>query len=263
MCRQWELTGICDRPQGCKFAHTWEEYFKTKPQDVHYDPSAEFQTTPPFVLGNEVVSAGDDVVGRRLDTTTVCPVKRDLGWCPYGMKCRFLGSHLKRVEEGDNGKGKGAENERYGGWELTDHVEPEQKAGWKQGETNWQDHEVIRKLRFHSVRPIRRYVTWLMSKYEYKYSKEYLKRIEPHKEFYHDKNLKPAIEDVDEEEAFNDLAAGAQPVASDIPGESEADDVPLRPEEKRRLNWENGLYLAPLTTVGNLVCLSSSTPCLC
>jgi tRNA-dihydrouridine synthase 3 len=151
MCRQWELTGICDRPQGCKFAHTWEEYFKTKPQDVHYDPIAEFQTTPPFVLGNQVVSAGEDVVGKRLDTTTICPVKRDLGWCPYGMKCRFLGSHLKRVEDGDHSKG--AENERYGGWELTDHVELEQKAGWKQGETNWQDHEVIRKLRFHSVRP--------------------------------------------------------------------------------------------------------------
>jgi hypothetical protein len=80
-----------------------------------------------------------------------------------------------------------------------------------------------------------------------------LKRIEPHKEFYHDKNFKPtAPEAENEEEAFNDLAAGAQP-ASDIPGESEGDDVPMRPEEKRRLNWEGGLYLAPLTTVGNLV----------
>lgn len=38
-----------------------------------------------------------------------------------------------------------------------------------------------------------------------------------------------------------------------IDGETEAMDVPLRPEEKRRLNWKNGLYLAPLTTVGNLV----------
>ncbi len=36
-------------------------------------------------------------------------------------------------------------------------------------------------------------------------------------------------------------------------GEGEAIDTPLRPEEKRRLNWEGGLYLAPLTTVGNLV----------
>lgn len=63
---------------------------------------------------------------------------------------------------------------------------------------------------------------------------------------------------MNEEEAFNDTPDGAASVAaplpSHIPGESEAMDVPLRPEEKRRLNWENGLYLAPLTTVGNLVC---------
>lgn len=63
---------------------------------------------------------------------------------------------------------------------------------------------------------------------------------------------------MDEEEAFNDTADGAASVTaappSQIPGESEAMDVPLRAEEKKRLNWENGLYLAPLTTVGNLVC---------
>lgn len=57
---------------------------------------------------------------------------------------------------------------------------------------------------------------------------------------------------VTEEEAMNEEeAANAEPKGI-IDGEAEAMDVPLRPEEKRRLNWENGLYLAPLTTVGNL-----------
>ena len=79
--------------------------------------------------------------------------------------------------------------------------------------------------------------------------------------FYHDQNRTTAprqpVAEMDEEEAFNDTTDGAASVtaapSSQIPGESEAMDVPMRPEEKRRLNWEGGRYLAPLTTVGNLV----------
>lgn len=264
MCRAWERTGECDRPSSCRFAHSWEDYLKTKPQDIHHDPAATFNTTEPYIVIGDCVSGGDDVVGMRLDTTTVCPVKKDLGWCPYGMKCRFLGAHLKKVDSEVEAE-KGPANEQYSGWRLTDNVEPEQKEGWRQGETNWQNPEVIRQLRFLSVRRTSLSVhcqtmVLMLWQYEYKYSKEYLRRVEPHKPFYHDKNRSvaraPAAE-LDEEEAFNDTADGASSVTaapvSHVPGESEAMDVPMRPEEKKRLNWENGLYLAPLTTVGNLV----------
>lgn len=96
--------------------------------------------------------------------------------------------------------------------------------------------------------------------------------VEPNKEFSlqrpnkgangkgHPKQAKP----VDEEAAMNGEVEASAPEEEEamngvVDGEAEAMDVPLRPEEKRRLNWDNGLYLAPLTTVGNLV---SFTVCL-
>lgn len=151
MCRSWERTGVCDRVSTCKFTHSWEDYFKTKPQDIHYDPTATFTVEPPYIQIAQGVSAGEDEVGIRLDTTTVCPVKNDLGWCPYGMKCRFLGSHLTKVEEAKEGEEAAPANEQHGGWRLTSHIEPPQKEEWRQGETNWQNPEVIRQLRFKSV----------------------------------------------------------------------------------------------------------------
>jgi len=69
----------------------------------------------------------------------------------------------------------------------------------------------------------------------------------------------------DEEAVFNTTSEEDgmnAPVKGIVDGESEAIDVPMRPEEKRRLNWENGLYLAPLTTVGNLVRLCRFLPSL-
>lgn len=164
MCRGWEKSGECDRPGNCRFAHSWKSYFTTRPKDIHHDPDAgtKFTTTPPYLVVPDPVLGGDenDPVGSRIDTSTVCPVKRDLGWCPYGMKCRFLGDHIKRVSTADDDAAATASSSsskptpylRYAGWELTDHAGPEEKEGWKQGETNWQNPEVIRQLRFQSVR---------------------------------------------------------------------------------------------------------------
>ena len=58
-----------------------------------------------------------------------------------------------------------------------------------------------------------------------------------------------------EEAAMNAAAPASEEAAMKgyVHGEVETMDVPLRPEEKRRLPFQDGLYLAPLTTVGNLV----------
>lgn len=122
-----------------------------KPQDIHHDPKASFTVDPPYIQIAQGMSGGDDIVGMRTDTTTICPVKKDLGWCPYGMKCRFLGNHLVKVEKQDGTDKAGPANEEHNGWRLTDHMELEQKEGWRQGETNWQNPEIIRQLRSQTV----------------------------------------------------------------------------------------------------------------
>lgn len=70
------------------------------------------------------------------------------------------------------------------------------------------------------------------------------------------KGAKPAAE-MNEEEEMAAMDEEEQAMAVGLAGmtgaEVEKDDVPMRPVEKKRLDWTGKTYLAPLTTVGNLV----------
>lgn len=73
-----------------------------------------------------------------------------------------------------------------------------------------------------------------------------------------------AAAEMDEEAMMNAMEgveettpAPAQREAAMAGAEADKDDVPMRPAEKKRLEWRDKTYLAPLTTVGNLVSFSS------
>lgn len=276
LCKSWEMTGECSRGDACKYQHSWAGYFEVKPQDVHYERGAALNATAPFVSASPRVpgaTEGDDALGKTVDLATQCPVAADIGYCTYGWRCRFLGGHVRRAE----GDAASAGPAHVGGWELLAQMpaptDPTSQEG-KHDEINWPKGEVLHQLKTNT--------------YPWKFATRYLAHIEPHKPFDlaiprgkaangragEDNNKRPAPANeeeamneeeaangeeakVNEEEAANEAATAATNGngAEDrgvVPGESEAMDVPLRPEEKRRLNWDNGLYLAPLTTVGNL-----------
>ncbi|WWC85178.1 uncharacterized protein L201_000035 [Kwoniella dendrophila CBS 6074] len=279
ICKQWESTGLCEFGENkCKYSHSWNGYFEIKPSDIYLNSSlSNLSSEPPYVdiLDIETTTVEEnDIIGKKINLRTVCPVLKDLGYCPYGWRCRFLGGHIKKVDSNQAESESTGPVTTIGKWELTNFAtgEPENKEErWKHGETNWADYNVIGKLK--------------RNQYDFPFSKAYLSVVEPEKPFtlntsipkYNSKQPKhnkrkqnnaPLDEEsamnVSEEAALNNeesalngdeedaLNGGATAEKGYIAGESEAMEVPLRPEEKKRLNWEGGRYLAPLTTVGNL-----------
>ncbi|OCF55065.1 tRNA-dihydrouridine(47) synthase [NAD(P)(+)] [Kwoniella mangroviensis CBS 10435] len=270
ICKAWETTGSCERGESCKFAHSWDGYFDIKPKDVYLNFDGKLQDQPPYAEDKED-KGGEDIIGSRINLSTTCPVLKDLGYCPYGWRCRFLGGHVKKIQDqsGENGASTSSGPiTRLGGWELLNLSTGEKEGSrWKHGETNWVDWDVINSLK--------------RNEYDFPFSRAYLSKLEPEKPFTlsnskpkylkQPKNKRKAVSPMDEESAMNVSEEAAMNNEEDslnkdganvekekedekghIVGESEVMDVPLRPEEKKRLNWEGGRYLAPLTTVGNL-----------
>lgn len=156
ICRAWETTGICDRADkgDCRYAHSWEGYFDVKPNDISYRPDWPLVDETPFVVAGERMVGGEDVVGKTLDLETVCPVLKDLGYCPFGWRCRFLGAHVKHMAAAVDGEEKEKEadpEKRMGEWQVEHWEQSEVKKGWKQKETNWPEHEVLNALRRSTV----------------------------------------------------------------------------------------------------------------
>ncbi|SPO25177.1 related to DUS3 - member of dihydrouridine synthase family [Ustilago trichophora] len=219
-----------------------------------------------------------------LDLTTTCPIFAIKGFCTMGWKCRFLGSHVRIV--GSSSLADPSNPTGFAGTGLELVRDEDKLKAWRarpraftlQGEGQGQDADQ-EELNFgtsagmKSMR-IRKYPlpkTKAVLKYLEKESKE-LAQVDPQGSTGGKRPIPREVVDAavaaaeeptaagnvekegDLEEMENSLrnSTSARAAEAATTAGSSVDLARIRPTEKRRLNWKNQLYLAPLTTTGNL-----------
>jgi tRNA-dihydrouridine synthase 3 len=249
-------------------SHNIEEFLLSKPHDIFFPAHVPIQDTPPFVPRPEEPAADESTdISTRFDPTTTCPVYEALGYCTFGWKCRFLGAHVQRVgDSSQEGIVADAQAPKVAGWEVVEN--PGKRAAvvaeGKQGSMNQLTPEESKALQRKRVSPVEGDVnlSLISEQFPYPMSAKYLASIDS--SYRYDMAYRPAqppavkksrqetMMVLDEEEEMAAMNAAEQ--VEDRSGvEAEMDDVPMRPVEKKRLDWRGKTYLAPLTTVGNLV----------
>lgn len=241
-----------------------------------------YTTTDPFVTFAQVdPAAGGDADGKSpiegLDTTTVCPLyhattARKLwdasssgpAYCPYKFRCRLLGGHIRKVNEGEGFGGTGVEL----AW-LPEATSPSEtgRAYFSRSvidERNIADPGVAKSLRQRT--------------YEHRRTKAVLNVLDAEEREYNKTRVDakgpiiiteadliaasaPKVSVSEQSDDYLDALMNASTSASRARAEDAAssqttssfDRARIRRSEKRKLDWYHGeLYLAPLTTTGNL-----------
>lgn len=216
---------ICERGSECRFTHDIDAYLAAKPRDIHFPPSGALHETQPFILVDEPLGNGMEGGDSSLDFSTTCTCFNETGECRLGFKCRFLGAHARRGDDG--------------AITLVVDEEKKSKVALTTTELNHISPETLKIIRTR--------------KYSTPITDAYLKDLEVVVNAGGDAD-EPQVQEAEKEgdagsDTVSDLIAQRTGGMLSPPG---ASDVPMRFSEKKRLHWSGKTYLAPLTTVGNL-----------
>jgi tRNA-dihydrouridine synthase 3 len=91
--------------QRCRLSHDIPAYLKAKPRDIFFPSESMLSNEPPFVALPSVAKGIEDeseepFESESVDFPTRCPLFEMTGFCRIGLKCRFLGGHMRKAEDG-------------------------------------------------------------------------------------------------------------------------------------------------------------------
>lgn len=269
-------------PSSCTWSHDIDAYLASKEGDVFLPPppSLPSSSTNPVLSYGSLHHLSQAERTAYLDewystsapfvtwsrqaptTTTTCPLyhctsSRQLWsaiapstpFCPFGFRCRFLSSHVVA--------GEGEENGRALPW-GTEEGDMARRLG---DESNYARPTLYKELRLAKKNQNRKDawpLTWAIQAALEREDREYQTTgVDSKGTLELDPPAAPAHTAAAEEEDLDALANGSTSSrlmdAATSQSSSSVDRARTRRSEKRRLNWHHHpLYLAPLTTVGNL-----------
>ncbi|KAI0301274.1 hypothetical protein BC826DRAFT_988480 [Russula brevipes] len=105
LCWRFAGTGNCDFGSECRLSHDIPAYLEAKPRDIFFPSGSMLRSEPPFVsLPPSAAKGGSEELGESepsVDPPSIrCPVFEATGSCRIGLKCRFLGGHVRKAEDG-------------------------------------------------------------------------------------------------------------------------------------------------------------------
>lgn len=83
----------------CRNTHDIDAYLQQKPKDVLF-PSASELAFPPNVDESTMDAEDTATPPKSINWNARCPIYDEDGECRHGLKCRFLGGHVRKREDG-------------------------------------------------------------------------------------------------------------------------------------------------------------------